>query len=93
MASVDNFIQNCQLIYNMESLLTTGTTVHIFLLILTVLQMIQKQQQIKRKCSGGDAQRVREVHVRLSYRLFTDTMGSAQKHHLVSSQHLSVTGC
>lgn len=31
---------------------------------------------------GGNAQRVEEVHVRLSYRVFTDTVGSTLKHNL-----------
>lgn len=39
---------------------------------------------------GGDAQRVMEVHVSLSYRVFADTVASAQMHHLASRQHLSL---
>lgn len=41
-------------------------------------------------CMGGDAQCVMGVHVRLSYRVSADTVGSAQKHHLASSQHLAL---
>lgn len=35
---------------------------------------------------GGNAQRVEEMHARLSYRVLTGTVGSTQKHNLALSQ-------
>lgn len=37
---------------------------------------------------GGNAQRVEEVHARLSYRVLSDTVGSIQKHNLASRQYI-----